>query len=283
MIASGSSHVDEAMTDAPSARPGAKILAASGSLADVRRDIDGLDDAILDLLGKRFAIVEQVRELKKSQGVGSPLRPAREAQVLQRLAGKAKGLGLASDLPVWLWQLIFAEADLVQAPVQLVVSEALAGHVGARLALQRRFGRIPVVTVADEAAGLAACCGSALSVAVVAASSGWLAHYLEQYVGGGAARAQVMGILATEEGERLVVVGQSPSEVTGKDETLVVSRGSLPREFPLRPLWSMVSGGWQLSALPGFLSEKEAPLLGIIRSNGSLGLKVAGRYPAVVG
>jgi chorismate mutase / prephenate dehydratase len=271
------------MTDASPLRPSGRPHPASGNLADVRRDIDALDDAILELLGKRFAIVEQVGELKRSQGAGSPLRPAREAQVLQRLSTKARELGLHAALPVWLWPVIFAEADLVQAPVQLVLGEHLAGHVGARLALQRRFGRIPVVTVADEAAALATCCGTALSVAVVSATSRWLEHYLDQYVAGGAGRAQVMGVLLTDDGDRLMIVGQSPGEITGKDETLVVSRGSLPRDFPLRPLWSIVSGALQLSALPGYLSEKEAPLLGIIRSNGSLGLRVAGRYPAVFG
>jgi hypothetical protein len=177
---------------------------------------------------------------------------------------------------------IFAEADLVQAPVRLVITEAMFESVTARLAIQQRFGRIPVAAVETEAAALAASSGNPSDIAVVAASSAWLEPYLAQYVSGPAARVQVMGVIDLATPEKLVIIGQSPAEPTGKDETLVVSRGSLPRDFPVRPVWSAPSGALQLSALPGFLSEKEAPLLGIIRSNGALGLKVAGRYPAQV-
>jgi chorismate mutase len=258
------------MTDAP---------AAALNLSDVRKEIDAIDDAILDLLGRRFAVVEKVGALKQAQAATSPLRPAREAQVLQRLTQRARAAGLDPAIAGCLWPVIFAEADLLQAPVKIVVAETLSRSVPGRLAIQRRFGRIPVETVTDEAAVLAAAQASPFAVAIVAAVAGWLDPYLEHSHSVGGSRLHVMGVL--DGGlDRLVVIGQTALEATSKDETLVISRGSLPRDFPVRPLWSMASGAHQLSALSGYLAEKEAPLLGIIRSNAALGLKVVARYPS---
>jgi hypothetical protein len=47
-------------------------------------------------------------------------------------------------------------------------------------------------------------------------------------------------------------------------------------------LWEVKNGDYRLSALPGFLSEKENPLMGLMRTNGKIGLKVIGRYPSAM-
>jgi hypothetical protein len=39
-------------------------------------------------------------------------------------------------------------------------------------------------------------------------------------------------------------------------------------------------GSRRLSSLPGFLSEHESPLVGLMRSNPGLHLRVVGRYPS---
>jgi hypothetical protein len=56
----------------------------------------------------------------------------------------------------------------------------------------------------------------------------------------------------------------------------------LPRDFAPQPLWQMKTGDLQLTSLPGFLSEHNAPLVGLARSNGSLALSVLGRYPSPI-
>jgi hypothetical protein len=119
-------------------------------------------------------------------------------------------------------------------------------------------------------------------VVVVSLDSPWV----EPLLAGVAGRAGVINMIqptdSTDEDVPLLVIGHAKPEPTGADETLIISKGSLPRAFPVQPLWQIANGAHHISALPGFLSEKESPLLGVIRSNGGLGLKTVGRYPARV-
>ena len=63
------------------------------SLEDLRHRIDRIDDAVHDLLMERAEVVKQVGAAKGSGH--AMLRPAREASILRRLAGRHRG-----DLPV---------------------------------------------------------------------------------------------------------------------------------------------------------------------------------------
>jgi chorismate mutase len=59
-------------------------------LADLRREIDRLDDAILGLLEERVAAARGIAELKRSETDSRlRLRPAREAAVVERLVARA--------------------------------------------------------------------------------------------------------------------------------------------------------------------------------------------------
>ena len=80
----------------------------------------------------------------------------------------------------------------------------------------------------------------------------------------------------------LAILSHAKAEATGADETLVATNGQLPRDFAPTPLWQTQQGRFRLSAIPGFLEERENPLLGITRANGALGLKVLGRYPSPI-
>lgn len=71
------------------------------TLEDLRREIDGIDDAILDLLARRVDIGHRVAVAKGPDG-GPKLRPGREAQVLRRLAARDGGrLGAATLVRFW--------------------------------------------------------------------------------------------------------------------------------------------------------------------------------------
>jgi isochorismate pyruvate lyase len=68
----------------------------SEPLAEARRELDALDDAILSLLAQRAGRVAALAAWKQANGV--PLRdPAREAQVLDRLAARARASGLDGE------------------------------------------------------------------------------------------------------------------------------------------------------------------------------------------
>ena len=59
------------------------------ALDAIRREIDVIDDQVLDLLERRFAATRRVKATKASDGsiASSPFRPAREAAMLRRFGG----------------------------------------------------------------------------------------------------------------------------------------------------------------------------------------------------
>ena len=59
------------------------------TLDDLRREIDGVDTSIHDLIVRRTEIVERVREVKRDTLV--KIRPAREAEILYRLMTRHTG------------------------------------------------------------------------------------------------------------------------------------------------------------------------------------------------
>lgn len=117
----------------------------SGDLSDVRRDIDDIDDRILELLVRRFRAVRKVREIKgldRNQD-GSPLRPARESQVIRRLVAASDG-ELSPAFVAGLWYEIMAAASRLQAPIDIHVvpgpdrvayQDLVRFHAGAELSV----------------------------------------------------------------------------------------------------------------------------------------------------
>jgi chorismate mutase / prephenate dehydratase len=247
-------------------------------LASIRREIDGIDEGLLALLERRFAVTERVRALKPVNG--SPMRPAREAEILRTLLGQP-GSNLTSDLVLRVWRAIVSQSTLNQAPVVIHVSKKLNASIGLRLRIRDYFGTTPVEECRDEAQALLQVNASPVDLCIVETASPWV----EAFADGSAGTAQVIGVLPflREDPEpKLLVFGHARAEATGDDETLIVSDGQLPRDFAPRALWQMKVGQRRLSCLPGFLSEHESPLISLAKSNAALNLKVAGRYPSPV-
>lgn len=70
------------------------------TLERLRRDIDRIDDKLHDLIMERAALVERIAAAKSDVGVA--LRPAREAQVLRRLASRHGGpFPMAALIRMW--------------------------------------------------------------------------------------------------------------------------------------------------------------------------------------
>lgn len=63
------------------------------SLEDIRRQLDEIDDELVELLGRRFELISEVSSLKKATGT-EVYQSGREKEILDRvvLRGKAKGL-----------------------------------------------------------------------------------------------------------------------------------------------------------------------------------------------
>jgi chorismate mutase/prephenate dehydratase len=252
------------------------------SLADIRREIDRIDDDILKLIADRLAVVDRVRAHKAQAqgGAASPIRPGREALILRRLITQAQGR-VPADLCFRIWRALISAATLKQAPIRIHASAAFFASAGAQAMLREYFGASAFADHPSEAAALRALAGHPGDLAAVAIDGPWARAWMEGHAG----PTQVIGVLpflAREALPKLLIFGHAAAEQTGTDETLVLTDGPLPRDFAPLPLWQMKTGDVQLTSLPGFLSDHSAPLIGLARSNGSLALSVLGRYPSPI-
>lgn len=243
------------------------------ALDAIRREIDVIDDQVLDLLGRRFAATRRVKATKASDGsiASSPLRPAREAALLRRLL--ARGGVVSPDIVLRLWRVILSASTQLQAQVTLHLDEALGNDLSTRLLLGEHFCAMQVQMHASPARALEALRTLRGDLAIVDPRSDWAQDFSPR--DGGTAR--VIGTLPAISGgsqPRLLVFGHAEPQETGDDETLVLSRG----EHPGLPsaLWQAVAGGFTLTALPGFLSDSALLHDPISRLPGAC---IAGRCP----
>jgi chorismate mutase len=131
------------------------------SLADLRHEIDRLDEAMHALLMQRGEIIDRLIRVKQSQESGSAFRPAREAAMMRRLVERHRGI-LPLDTVESIWRVIIATFTYVQAPFS-VHADLSAGEALVRDSARFHFGfTVPFV----------AHMGAASVVAAVSASKG---------------------------------------------------------------------------------------------------------------
>src|SRR5882757_9384386 len=85
------------------------------TLADLRREIDRIDEAMHRLLMERGDIIDTLIATKKTAESGSAFRPAREADMVRRLVQRHKGI-LPLDTAESIWRVIISTFTHVQAP-----------------------------------------------------------------------------------------------------------------------------------------------------------------------
>lgn len=109
------------------------------SLADLRKEIDRIDEAMHQLLMERGEIIDRLIAAKRSQDTGtSAFRPAREAEMMQRLVKRHKGL-LPLDTVEGIWRVIISTFTYVQAPFS-VHADLSAGDALMRDSARFHFG-----------------------------------------------------------------------------------------------------------------------------------------------
>jgi len=82
-------------------------------LTDIRNEINAIDDEIIALLARRFALLPDVVAYKRAHGLPAVI-PERVAEVLKRNIATAAARGLDSDLVHAVYQLIidhYCEAE----------------------------------------------------------------------------------------------------------------------------------------------------------------------------
>lgn len=247
------------------------------TLDDIRREIDTIDDAILDLLVRRFAATGKVRAAKSSDGsiATSPLRPAREASLLRRLAQKGEGK-LSPDLLGRLWRVILSASTQSQAPITLHLDRQLAADLEARLLIHEHFCGMAVLSHGGLAEAFSAAQDERGDLAVVATTSGWANDFTALTP----SSLQVIGILPVTGHAgcpELLVFGHAEPTPSGQDETLVVSPLESGAGQDASAGWATHSGQWHVTALTGFLPDDHPALRRFLEDHP--GSRVAGRYP----
>ena len=125
------------------------------SLAELRREIDRIDEAMHRLLMERGEIIDRLIATKQTQETGSAFRPAREADMMRRLVDRHKGT-LPLETAESIWRVIISTFTYVQAPFS-VHADLSAGDAAIRDSARFHFGfTVPFVPHADAASVVAA-------------------------------------------------------------------------------------------------------------------------------
>ena len=83
------------------------------ALKNQRARIDALDDQIVDLLVERFAVVREVGEIKKTQGI-EVVQSTRADEVKNRVAARADAAGLDGNLLRAIYTLMIDHAHVLE-------------------------------------------------------------------------------------------------------------------------------------------------------------------------
>src|SRR5918998_1143522 len=108
------------------------------SLADLRQEIDRIDETMHRLLMERGRIIDRLIAVKKTSESGSAFRPGREAAMMRALAERHEGL-LPLDTVESIWRVIIATFTYVQAPYG-VHADVSAGDAPMRDTARFHFG-----------------------------------------------------------------------------------------------------------------------------------------------
>jgi len=108
------------------------------TLADLRREIDRIDEAMHRLLMERGEIIDRLIATKGTQESGSAFRPAREADMMRRLVQRHHGI-LPLDTAESIWRVIISTFTHVQAPFA-VHADLSAGDALMRDSARFHFG-----------------------------------------------------------------------------------------------------------------------------------------------
>ena len=140
------------------------------ALADLRKEIDRIDEAMHQLLMERGEIIDRLIAVKRTQDTGtSAFRPAREAEMMRRLVKRHKGI-LPVDTAESIWRVIISTFTYVQSPFS-VHADLSAGDALMRDSARFHFGfTVPFVPHMGAAGVVAAVSDSKGDLGLVPAS-----------------------------------------------------------------------------------------------------------------
>jgi chorismate mutase / prephenate dehydratase len=214
---------DQTQTVSPEPAAPADTLPAAPppDLAALRAEIDGIDDALHDLLMRRAGISAGMAA-SRVKGTASTFRPAREANILRRLLGRHAG-PLPRAVVVQVWRDIIASSLAQQGAFSMVVQGG-AESTAARMA-RGHFGLLtPLKLHPTPSRVLAAVAAGEASVAILPAPEEGEAPETAWWMQMEAPRLQVVAalpFLADRAEPQAFAVAAMPPEPSGRDRTLL--------------------------------------------------------------
>jgi chorismate mutase len=140
------------------------------TLADLRREIDRIDEAMHRLLMERGDIIDTLIATKKTAESGSAFRPAREADMMKRLVERHRGL-LPLDTVESIWRVIISTFTYVQAPFS-VHADLSPGEAAMRDSARFHFGfTVPFISHIGAGGVVAAVAASRGDIGLVPATT----------------------------------------------------------------------------------------------------------------
>lgn len=252
------------------------MSADNTALADLRREIDAIDNALHDLVMRRFTLTGQIAASKAAGSLA--LRPAREAQILRRLVARHQG-PLPRAIVVRLWREIISANTALQGSFAIAVVGRRADDALALVA-REHYGCLTPVQVYETASSvLRAVTDGTASVALLPLPSRDDAEPWWRLIARpGKDTPRIIARLpfaqpSVPEAEALAV-SRAPNEPTGHDRSFLVleTRGEISMSTMRRRLqagglevldiqnWGEGAQRLQLVEVEGFLAEG-APLL----------------------
>ena len=108
------------------------------TLADLRAEIDRLDEEMHELLIERGRVIDRLIEIKTHQGGGSAFRPAREASMMRAIVKRHRGR-LPVDTVESIWRVIISTFTYIQAPYSVHI-DVSRGDAAIRDSARFHFG-----------------------------------------------------------------------------------------------------------------------------------------------
>jgi len=216
-------------------------------LAELRREIDRIDETMHGLLMERGEIIDRLIAAKQTQETGSAFRPAREADMMRRLVDRHKGI-LPLDTAESIWRVIISTFTYVQAPFS-IHADLSAGDAAMRDSARFHFGfTVPFVPHMGAASVVAAVSDSKGDLGLVPAFS---------TAGTGAWWSALEFDAAPKIIARLPFVERAdhPAGVP----VFVVSRAAADAMVKEVEVWSVRVAGWSTAA-----AQAISPLAGVI-------------------
>jgi chorismate mutase/prephenate dehydratase len=250
---------------------------ADRSLAALRAELDGIDDALHDLLMRRAAVVEHVAHSKAATGAGARLRPGREAAIIRRLLARHHG-PLPPNTIVRIWRELLAGSIALQGGFTLCTTAALAAVA------REQFGALTPQVILEPPQALAALRAGAAAIAVLPLPCSGDDAWWSGLAAPDSPRLHVIARLPVwrprPQGAptaQALVISTAPPDPSGDDRTLLAIRGTHALTPTAVLLGAAAPGGWSVIELAGLITETDPRLAAVANAS------VLGAYAAPAG